>query len=85
MDAKVLRRFRDAENPSRIYGVGETFAGTDERVAGLVSKGFVEALSADETPEEPKDAPEAAKEAPKPEKAPEKSKKRKTKKKTEKE
>lgn len=51
MRAKVIRAFRDIEDPSgTVYQVGDTFEGTDERVGGLAEKGFVEKASEAKAP-----------------------------------
>lgn len=51
MDGKVIKPFFDLSNPSDVYAVGDTFEGTDERVAELAAKGFVKPL--DHEPKKP--------------------------------
>lgn len=45
MDGKVIKPFFDLSNPSDVYAVGDTFEGTDERVNGLIQKGFLEPIA----------------------------------------
>ena len=45
MEAKVIVAFTDKNDYSRVYNVGDTFKGSDERVAELVASGHVEAIS----------------------------------------
>lgn len=59
MKAKVIARFRDRFNPENIYQVGDTFEGTDERVAELAAGGWVEPIA--EKPKAPR-KPRAKKE-----------------------
>ena len=42
MLGRVIKPFFDLSNPSDVYAVGDIFEGTDERVTGLVQKGFLE-------------------------------------------
>jgi hypothetical protein len=56
MKAKVIKPFFDLSNPSDVYAVGDTFEGTDERVAELIGKGFCEPLEPEPDPE-PKKKP----------------------------
>jgi hypothetical protein len=58
MNAKVIKPFFDLSNPSDVYAVGDTFEGTDERVNGLIQKGFLEPMA-----EKPKPKPKAKKKA----------------------
>lgn len=44
MKAKVVFRFRDRLNEKDIYEVGDTFEGSDERVAELAAGGWVEPI-----------------------------------------
>lgn len=50
MLGRVIKPFFDLSNPSDVYAVGDIFEGTDERVTGLVQKGFLEPYE----PEKPK-------------------------------
>jgi hypothetical protein len=58
MDGKVIKPFFDLSNPSDVYAVGDTFEGTDERVAELIGKGFCEPPELEPEPEE-KPAPKS--------------------------
>ena len=45
MEGKVVKAFWDMQDPKRTtYNVGDTYTGTDERIAGLAEKGFVEPI-----------------------------------------
>jgi hypothetical protein len=60
MNAKVIKPFFDLSNPSDVYAVGDTFEGTDERVADLARRGFVKPLDPEPEPEpdpEPEEKP----------------------------
>lgn len=59
MKAKVVFRFRDRLNEKDIYEVGDTFEGSDERVAELAANGYVEPIA--EKPKAPR-KPRAKKE-----------------------
>jgi hypothetical protein len=62
MNAKVIKPFFDLSNPSDVYAIGDTFEGTDERVADLARRGFVKPL--DPEPKKPaKPKPKAKKKA----------------------
>lgn len=48
--ATVIKAFRDRENMESAYEAGDTFEGSDERVASLAYRGFVEPVKAEGKP-----------------------------------
>ena len=52
MQAKVINAFRDKNHPESVYGAGQLFTGTAERVAEFAKAGFVEPI--EEKPRKPR-------------------------------
>jgi len=52
MQAKVINAFRDKFNPEAVYGSGDVFVGTEDRVKELAEAGFVEPI--EEKPRKPR-------------------------------
>lgn len=52
MEVRILHKFHDRADFTKVYPVGETFTFDDARASHLIKRGLVEAIPAEETPVE---------------------------------
>ena len=60
MEVRILHKFHDGADFTKVYPVGETFTFDDARAENLIKRGLVETVVEEDTTEE--DAPEVANE-----------------------